>query len=56
MKIAKKKVRMQTSLMNPIIDLGSPLEKLLKKEEYIAIKYFNTPGDNGSGPYEINLS
>ena len=45
MNIAKKKVRMQTLLVNPIIDLERPLEKVLK----------NTPGDNDSGSYEINL-
>ena len=45
MKIAKKKVRMQTFLVNPIIDLERPLEKVLKKGEYI----------NDSGSYEINL-
>ena len=37
-KIAKKKVRMQSPLVNPIIDLERPLEKVLKKGEYIAIK------------------
>ena len=31
MKIAKKKGRMQTPLVNPIIDLERPLEKILKK-------------------------
>ena len=38
MKIAKKKVRMQSPLVNPIIDLKRLLEKTLKKGEYIAIK------------------
>ena len=52
MKIAKKKVRMQSSLVNPIIDLERPLEKVLKKGEYIAIKCHNTPVDNDSGFYE----
>ena len=46
---------MQTPSVNPIIDLESPLEKVLKKGEYIAIKCHNTPGDNDSGFYEINL-
>ena len=46
MKIAKNKVRMQTPLVNPIIDLERPLEKVLQKGEYIAIKCHNTPGDN----------
>ena len=59
MKIAKKKVRMQTTLVNPIIDLERPLEKILekvlKKGEYIVIKYHHTPGDNDSGSYEIDL-
>ena len=55
MKITKKKVQMQSPLVNPIIDLERTLEKVLKKREYIAIKYHNTPGDNDSGFYEINL-
>ena len=55
MKIAKKKVRMHTPLVNPIIDLERPLEKVLKKREYIAIKCHSTPADNDSGSYEINL-
>ena len=46
---------MQTPLVNPIINLERPLEKVLKKGEYIAIKCHNTPGDNISGSYEINL-
>ena len=37
MKIAKKKVRITSPLVNPIIDLERPLEKVLKKGEYIAI-------------------
>ena len=32
-----------------------PLEKVLKKGDYIAIKCHNTPGDNDSGSYGINL-
>ena len=32
-KIAKKKVRIKTPLVNPIIDLERPLEKVLKKGE-----------------------
>ena len=55
MKISKKKVRMQSPLVNPIIDLEKSLEKVLKKGEYIAIKCRNTPGDNDSGSYQINL-
>ena len=55
MKIAKKKVRRQTPLVNPIIDLERPLEKVFKKEVYIGIKCHNTPGDDVSGFYEINL-
>ena len=50
-----KKVRMQTPLVNPTIELERPLEKVLKKGEYIVIKCRNTPGDNDSGSYEINL-
>ena len=55
MRIAEKKARLQTPLVIPIIDLESPLEKVLKKEDYTAIKCHNTPGDNHSGSYEINL-
>ena len=55
MKVAKKIVRIQSPLEDPISDLKRPLEKKLKKGEYIAIKYHNTPGDNDSGSYEINL-
>ena len=55
MKIAKKKVKMQTPLVNPIIDLERPLEKVLKKGEYIVIECHTNPGDNDSGFYEINL-
>ena len=51
MKMNKKKVRMQTPLVNLIIDL----EGILKKGEYIAIKYHNILGDNDSGSYGINL-
>ena len=45
---------MQSPLVNLIIDLERPLEN--QKGEYIAIKCHNTPGDNDSGSYEINLS
>ena len=55
MKITKKKVRMQTPLVNPIIELERTLEKFIKKGKYIAIKCHNTPGDNDSGSYEIIL-
>ena len=55
MKIVKKKVRMQTPLVNPIIHLERPLKKVLKKGEYIAIQCYITPGDNDSGSYEINI-
>ena len=54
-KIAKKKVRMQSQLVNPIIDLERLLEKILKIGKYIAIRCHNAPGDNDSGSYEINL-
>ena len=46
---------MQTPLVNPIIYMERPLEKALKKDEDIAIKYNNTPGDNDCASYEINL-
>ena len=52
MKIAKKKVRIQSPLVNPIIDLERPLKKVLKIGQYIIIKCHNTLGD---GSYEINL-
>ena len=55
MKIAKEKVRIQTLLVNPIIDLERTLEKVLKNGEYKVIKCHNTPGDNDSRFYEINL-
>ena len=42
MKIDKKKVRMQTPLVNPIIDLEKPLEKVLNKDKYIAMKCRDT--------------
>ena len=54
MKIAKKKVKIVSPLVNPIINLERPLEKVLKTGEYIAIKCHNTPGDTDSGSYEIN--
>ena len=54
MKITKKKVRMHYPLVNPFIDLERPLEKVLKKGEYIAMKCENTPDDNISGSYKIN--
>ena len=46
---------MQSQLVNPIINLDRPLEKVLKKGEHIAIECHNTAGDNNSGSYEINL-
>ena len=46
---------MQTSLVTSIIDLERPLEKVVQKCEYIAIKCHNTPGDNNTGSYKINL-
>ena len=55
MKITKKKVGIQSLLVNPIIDLERLLEMVLKKDKYIAIKCHNSPGDNDSGSYEINL-
>ena len=41
--------------MNSVINLKRPLEKILEKGEYIVIKCHNTPGDNDSGSYEVNL-
>ena len=41
--------------MNPIIDLERPLEKILKKGAYIAIKCHKTHSDNDSGSYEIKV-
>ena len=55
MNTAKKMGKIQTPLVNPIIDLERPLEKLLKKEESIAIEFHNISGDNDSGSYEINF-
>ena len=55
MKIAKKKVRIQSPLVDSIIELERPLEKVLKKGEFIAINCHNTPGDNDCGSYEISL-
>ena len=55
MKIAKKKVRMQTPLVNQIINLVTPLEKVPKKEEHIAIKCHDTSIYSDSVSYEINL-
>ena len=46
---------MQSPFVNPIINLERPLEKVLKKREYIAIKCHSTPSDNDYGSYEINL-
>ena len=46
---------MQTPLANLIINLERTLEKVLKKGEYIVTKCHNTPGNNGSGSYEISL-
>ena len=54
MKIAKKKVWMQIPLANPMIDRERQLEKILKKGQNISICY-NTPDDNHSGSYKINL-
>ena len=55
MKVAKKIVRIQSPLVNSIIDLERLLEKVLKNGNYIAIKCHNTPGDDDFGSYEINL-
>ena len=55
MKIAKKKVRIQSPLVNPIIDLERLFEDMLKNGGYKAIKFHNTPGDYGSGYYETNI-
>ena len=42
-------------MVNPIINLERPLEKVLKKGEYIAMKCHNTPDDNDSRSYEIDI-
>ena len=55
MKIANKKVRIQSPLVNPIINLERPHEKMLKRGKYISIKCHNPLGDNDNGSYEINL-
>ena len=55
MKIAKKKIGMQTPSVDLIINLERALEKILKKGECIAIKWHNTPGDNDSRSYQVNL-
>ena len=55
MKIPKKKMMIFSPLVNPVIDLKTPLEKFLKKGEYTVIKCHYTPGDKTSGSYEINL-
>ena len=46
---------MQSLLVNSIINLERPLEKVLEKGVYIAIKCHITSGDNDSGSYDINL-
>ena len=53
MKIAKKKVRMQTFLVNWIIGLERLIEKVLNKTEYKAIKCHDTPKDSDSGSFPI---
>ena len=40
---------------NQIIDLDRLLKKILKKGEYIAIKYHDTPDDNDSRSCKITL-
>ena len=55
MRISKKKVKMKTPLVNPIIDLERLLVKVLEKEEYIEIKCHNKPGVNDNRSYEISL-
>ena len=56
LKIVKKKVKFQSYLMNPIINLGQMLEEILSKHKCTSIKDHNIPGDNDSGSYENNLS
>ena len=46
---------MQSPLVNPIINLERSNEKVLKIGGYIAIKCHDTPGDEDSESYEINL-
>ena len=44
-----------TPAHDTIINLEKPLEKILKKGKYIAIKRHNFRGDDDGGSYEINL-
>ena len=46
---------MRTPLVNPITKLERLVETILKKGNYIFIKRHDTPGDDESGFYEINL-
>ena len=41
--------------MNLIINLERPPENILKKEEHVAIKCYNAPGDNDDEAYQINV-
>ena len=54
-KIDKKKIRIQTPLVNPIIDLERSVKRILKKGEYIVIKCHNIPVDNDPSFSAINL-
>ena len=46
---------MSTLLVIMIIDLERPLEKVMKKGDYIVIKCHNTPAVTDSGSYDINF-
>ena len=56
MKIIKKKVQFRSTFVNSIINLDRPPEKILKWKVYIEFKWNNTPNNNDSGSYEINLT
>ena len=52
---AKKKVRIQTPLFIPIIDLEIPFEKIVKKCECIVIRCHKTSGVAYSVSFDIRL-
>ena len=56
MKIAKRKLKKNTHLVNSIINLKRPIEKVLEKGNYIATKYHDAFGEMDSEIYEDHLS
>ena len=48
MKIFKKKVKFSILFLYLIIDMERLQENILKKVYFLAIKYYNFPGDSGS--------